>query len=54
MNKDALPRVLLTRRLPERAMEVLSSRCLLDLWPEDRPMPRNELLAGMEQVDGLI
>lgn len=46
-------KVLVTRRPPGRALEMLTERHDVDLWPEDRQMPHDQLLARVAAVDGL-
>ncbi|PKP35248.1 MAG: hypothetical protein CVT98_10285 [Bacteroidetes bacterium HGW-Bacteroidetes-15] len=36
--------VLVTRSLPGKALDVLSSKCKVDLWEKDEPIPRQELI----------
>lgn len=47
------PKVLVTRRVHEDALKRIRQDCEVDLWSEDRPIPRNELLARIMDVDGL-
>jgi glyoxylate reductase len=47
------PKVLVTRRSPGRALEVLERSCSIDLWEEDRAMPRGKLLERVKGADGL-
>jgi len=49
----AKPKVLVTRRVHEDALRQLEARCRVDLWQEDRPMPRDELLRRVADVEGL-
>ena len=48
------PRILISRILPEQALEMAGARADVDLYPEDRPMPRAELLARLRGKQGLI
>lgn len=48
------PRILLTRKLPEKGMARLRSEADLDLWEEDSAIPRNELLDRAKSCDGII
>jgi len=48
------PKVLVTRLLPAPALERLSAECELSLNREDRPLTREELLAGVRGVDALL
>jgi glyoxylate reductase len=47
-------RVLVTRRVPQPVLDRLDRACELDVWEEDRAMPRAELLARVRGVDGLM
>ncbi|MBN1538615.1 MAG: D-glycerate dehydrogenase [Candidatus Thermoplasmatota archaeon] len=51
---DAIPSLLVTRILPEEGMALLKRFACLDVWGEDRPMPRNELLERIHDKDGLL
>jgi glyoxylate reductase len=49
------PRVYLTRRLPEAALEIVRASCELELWDhEERPLPREELLRSVVEAEGLL
>ena len=48
------PRVLVSRRIPEAAIELLAQHCELDVNREDRPLPRPELLARAADCQGLV
>lgn len=48
------PKVYLTRRLPERAMQVLEEKFELECNPYDRVLNREELLAAVKGRDGLL
>lgn len=50
----ANPAILISRILPEQAIEMARSRADVDLYPHDRPMPRAELLARLKGRQGLI
>ncbi len=47
------PKVLVTRRVHPDALRLLRETCQVDLWEEDRPIPREELLARVSDVEGL-
>ncbi|HSR44606.1 MAG TPA: D-glycerate dehydrogenase [Acidimicrobiia bacterium] len=47
------PNVLVTRRPPGRAIGMLEQRFRVDLWDENRAMPRDRLLDRIRKVDGL-
>ena len=48
-----LPRVLITRRPPGSVVEALGSETEAWMWPDNRAMPRSELLAQVCEADGL-
>jgi glyoxylate reductase len=48
------PKVVVTRKVPERAIELLAPHCELDVWPEeDTPISRQELERKIRDADGL-
>ncbi|MGA1872334.1 MAG: 2-hydroxyacid dehydrogenase [Thermoplasmatota archaeon] len=54
MTDDDLPYLLITRVLPEEGMARLRSFARLDIWEEDSPMPRSELLGRIDDKDGIL
>lgn len=48
------PRVFVTRRIPEKGLEVLSDFCDVDLWQNELPPTREELFQHVGGVDGLL
>jgi hypothetical protein len=46
--------VFVTRRLPGNAVEIPRRTCAVDVWGEDTPMPRHELLQQVAGRSGLI
>jgi lactate dehydrogenase-like 2-hydroxyacid dehydrogenase len=48
------PTVLITRRLPEEAIQRLPKAWDLRYWDSDEPIPRQELLAQVEGVSGIL
>src|SRR5258708_21279029 len=48
------PRVFVTRRLPGNALPVLAARTQMDLWPEEMPPPREELIRHARECEGLL
>ena len=48
------PRVLVTRILPEEGLAPIREACDVDLWEEELPPPRDELLRRVAGVDGLL
>ena len=51
---SAKPKVLVSRKIPEPAVELLAQHCQLDRNREDRPLPRKELLKRVAGCDGLV
>ncbi len=51
---DARPTVLITRRIPSAAQEVLAPVAYLDVWDADEPIPRAELLRRAASADALL
>lgn len=48
------PKVFVTRRLPEEAMQLLEEKFEVDCNPHDRVLTREELLAGVKGADGIL
>ncbi len=46
--------VLVTRRIPEEGLELLSRECTLTVNPHDRPMTRAEFLSAAAGKDGVL
>jgi glyoxylate reductase len=49
-----MARVFVTRKLPGDALERLSGEHDIEVWPEDMPPPREDLLAGVADAEGLL
>ncbi|XP_034037049.1 glyoxylate reductase/hydroxypyruvate reductase [Thalassophryne amazonica] len=49
-------KVFLTRRIPQAGMDILSKTdiCEVSLWDSDEPIPKSELLKGVQGADGLL
>ncbi|KAM9412696.1 glyoxylate reductase/hydroxypyruvate reductase-like isoform 2-T2 [Salvelinus alpinus] len=49
-------KVFITRRIPQEGMKILSQAgvCKVSLWDSDEPVPRAELLKGVEGAHGLL
>ncbi len=47
------PRVLITRVVPQEGIDLVREQCDVDLWEEDRPIPRELLLQKVRDIDGL-
>jgi glyoxylate reductase len=48
------PRVFVARRIPDAGLERITSETDADLWPDELPPPRDELLRRVAGVDGLL
>lgn len=54
MTTTPLPPVYLTRVIPENGMELLRTRCHLEVSPHDRVIRKEELLRAVRSVEGLV
>lgn len=51
----ARPRVYITRRIPQPALEIVAAACDYRMWEdESRPVPREVLLQEIAEVDGVL
>ena len=48
------PRVLVTRRIPDEGLDPIAAACELDLWTDELPPPRDELLRRVAGCDGVL
>jgi glyoxylate reductase len=48
------PRVLVTRVIPDAGLDPVRDACEVDLWTDELPPPRDELLKRVAGVDGLL
>jgi glyoxylate reductase len=48
------PRVLVTRVIPDEGLDAVREACDVDLWEDELPPPRDELLRRVAGVDGLL
>ena len=48
------PRVLVTRIIPDAGLDPVREACDVDLWEDELPPPRDELLRRVSGVDGLL
>ena len=48
------PRVLVTRVIPDAGLELVREACEVDLWEDELPPPREELLRRVSGMDGLL
>ena len=46
--------VFVTRQLPGDALERLAAEHDIEVWPDDMPPPRDELIAGVADAEGLL
>lgn len=52
--EPARPRVFVARRLPEEGIAAISAACDADIWPDELPPPRDELLRRVAGCDGIL
>ena len=50
----AKPKVFVTRAIPEKGFELIKDFCDVDLWLDDLPPKRADLLQHMHGIDGLL
>ncbi len=48
------PRVFVARRIPEEGLDAVRAACEMDLWEDELPPPRDELLRRVAGVDGVL
>ncbi len=51
---DVRPRVFVTRVIPDEGLDPVRAACEVDLWTDELPPPRDELLRRVAGVDGLL
>ncbi len=49
----AKPKVLVTRLVPEAGLNIVRENCDADVWESDMPIPRDELLRRVRDIEGL-
>jgi glyoxylate reductase len=54
MTSDARPRVLVTRIIPDDGLQPIRMQTSADIWPEEGPPPREELLRRVAGVEGVL
>jgi glyoxylate reductase len=54
MSAQTLPRVFVSRRIPDEGLSRVSSATQADIWPDEMPPSRDELLRRVEGVDGFL
>jgi glyoxylate reductase len=50
----ARPSVFVARRIPEEGLDAVRAVCDMDLWEDDLPAPRDELLRRVAGVEGVL
>lgn len=50
----AKPKVLVSRKIPQAAVDLLSAHCVMDVNAEDRPLPPAELRNRVKDCQGLV
>jgi len=48
------PRVFVARRIPEDGLAPITASCDADIWPDELPPPRDELLRRVAGCDGIL
>lgn len=48
------PKVFVTRIIPDKGLEIVREFCEMDLWQEELPPGREELLKRVQGIDGLL
>ena len=48
------PRVFVSRRIPDEGLEAIAQACDADVWQDDLPPPRDELLRRVAGRDGAL
>lgn len=48
------PKVFVTRVIPDKGLDMIRDFCKMDLWPDELPPSRAELLQHVRGVDGLL
>ena len=51
---DAQPRVFVARRIPDAGLEQIVEACAADVWEDELPPPRDELLRRVAGCDGVL
>jgi glyoxylate reductase len=54
MTPTVRPRVFVSRRIPDEGLTPILAQTEADVWPDELPPPRDELLRRVEGVDGLL
>jgi glyoxylate reductase len=48
------PRVFVSRRIPEAGIDLLRAHCEVAVGPDERPLPRREILEAVRDCEGLL
>ncbi len=48
------PKVWITRRLPQVALDKIAETCEMDVWQDDLPPSRDVILEKIKDIDGLL
>jgi|SRR5688572_4365010 len=48
------PKVFITRTIPDKGLEIIKDICDIDLWSDELPPSREDLLQHVQGVDGLL
>ena len=48
------PKIYVTRKFPQVALDLLATRSEVGVFPEDGPMPKEELLRAVQDIEGLL
>ena len=48
------PKVFVTRRIPEKGLEIVGEACEAEVWPEETPPPYEVLLEKVRGVEGVL
>jgi len=54
MSAQTLPRVFVSRRIPDAGLNRVTAETQADIWPEEMPPARDELLRRVAGVDGFL
>lgn len=54
MTSDTRPRVFVSRMLPDEGLQPIVAQTNADVWQDDLPPPRDELLRRVEGIDGFL
>jgi glyoxylate reductase len=54
MVRMAQPRVFVTRVIPDAGLDLLRERCDLEVWPEEMPPAREEIMRRVPELEGIL